>query len=181
MIGNDSSEKYFEIVKRDRTSDRYPRSEIPSVKTKGRIVGLDNIMAELFSHYIANERIHFRGSHTSDYMFLSARDGKPLHPNTPNQIIDQIIAKFPVFKGLLTPHILRNTFHDLLSTALDETLEGMGPMRKQQIKATLQEYQGGWAVGSNMVAHYPKGSIQRRVAEMTQRIQSKILSETKDD
>lgn len=167
--------KSFTITRRDRTFDGVDRSEISTTKTKGRTVALDDSMAEIFSHYITQIRPQFKGSNKSLYLFLSSKDGMPLHPNTPNQMTDELIKKFPVFAGRLTPHILRNTFHDLLSTGLDEELAGMGPMAKQQLKATLQEYIGGWATGSQMVAHYPKGSIQRRVGEMTQRIQQTIL------
>ena len=181
LSGNKDFRKYFEIVKRDRTFEGYGRKEIPSVKTKGRIIDLSHELAEIIEYYITDIRLRFRGANKSSYLFLSSHDGKPLYPTVPNQIMDLIKAKYPVFKDKLSPHILRNTFHDLLNSSLDETFEGMGSLRKQQIKATLQEYAGGWTSGSSMVAHYPKGSIQRRVGVLTQKIQTKILSEADDD
>lgn len=180
LAGNEQSDKYIEILKRDRTFDGYRRKEIPSVKTKGRIIRLSNNVAELFEHYITEIRIRFKASGKTNYLFISNRDGLPLHPATPNKIIEKIIDEHPQFRGKLSPHILRNTFHDLLNASLDEKLEGIGALRKQQIKASLQEYAGGWAAGSSMVAHYPKGSIQARVGELTQKIQMKILSEAGD-
>ena len=181
LIGNTTTEKYFEIIKRDRTYDGYPRKEIPSVKTKGRKVALSPEMAKIFEYYITEIRPEFKDAKKNEYMFLSNRDGKPLHPNTPNLVIDELLKHHPQLKGKLSPHILRNTFHDLLNTSLDDKFEGMGPMHKQQIKSTMQEYAGGWSAGSNMVAHYPKGSIQARVAELQSKIQSKILSEKTND
>jgi integrase len=181
LIGNTTAGKYFEIIKRDRTYDGYPRKEIPSVKTKGRKITLNSELANIFEYYITEIRPKFKNAKKNEYMFLSNRDGKPLHPNTPNQAIDKLSKHHPQLRDKLSPHILRNTFHDLLSTSLDDRFEGMGPIRKQQIKTTMQEYAGGWSAGSNMVAHYPKGSIQARVAELQSRIQSKILSEKLDD
>ena len=182
LIGNTTTERYFEIIKRDRTFDGYPRKEIPSVKTNGRKVTLSTEMANIFEYYITEVRPKFKDAKKNEYMFLSNRDGKPLHPNTPNQVIDEISKHHPQLKGKLSPHILRNTFHDLLSTSLDDKFEGMGPIRKQQIKTTMQEYAGGWAAGSNMVAHYSKGSIQAHVAKLQSSVQSNILSkETTDD
>jgi len=177
LTGNEAAEKYFEIVKRDRTFDGYPRKEIPSVKTKGRKVSLSPELVEIFEYYITKIRPKFKDANKNEYLFLSNRDGQPLHPITPNHIVGELIKVHPKFKGKLTPHILRNTFHDILNTSLDDQFKDMGPMRNQQIKNTMQEYAGGWSAGSAMVAHYPKGSIQARVAELQSRIQSNILSE----
>jgi len=181
LSGNSRSDKYFDIVKRDRTFEGYGRKEIPQVKTNGRIVSLADELVEIFEYYITKIRPQFKNAHKSEYMFLSIRDGKPLSVNAPNESIKALIKLHPEFKGYLCPHILRNTFHDILSTSLDEKFEDMGPMRKQQIKTTMQEYAGGWAAGSNMVAHYPKGSIQRRVAELHVKLQSNIMGIDKED
>ena len=181
LSGNSRADKYFEIVKRDRTLDGYGKKEIPQVKTDGRIVSLADELVEIFEYYVTKIRPQFKNAQKSEYMFLSIRDGNPLSVNAPNESIKALIKLYPEFKGHLCPHILRNTFHDILSTALDEKFEDMGPMRKQQIKTTLQEYAGGWAAGSNMVAHYPKGSIQRRVAELHMKLQSNIMGIGKED
>lgn len=180
LVGPSNSRKYFEIIKVDQLASGYPRKEIPSVKTNGRQVELSDNFAAIFEYYITKIRPKFKNSKKSTHVFLSSRDGFPLSVVTPNESLKTLIRMHPQFKKLLTPHILRNTFHDLLSENLDSTLEDQGPIAKHGIKSTLQEYAGGWSPGSSMVHKYPKGSIQRRVGELHLALQNKILEEIKD-
>jgi len=177
LVGPSHSRKYFEIFKEDRLTSGYPRKEIPAVKTNGRQVELSDDLAAIFEYYITKIRPKFKNATKSTYVFLSLRDGQPLSVLTPNESLNALITMHPQFKDLLTPHILRNTFHDLLSEILDSKLEAEGPIAKQAIKAGLQEYAGGWSSGSSMVNKYPKGSIERRVGELHLKLQNKILGE----
>lgn len=176
LLGRD---KYFEIVKDDSPLPAaYAHNKAPSVKTKGRKVALSDDIADLILHYAKNIRPQFEGYKKASHLFLSTRGkGKPLSVDTPNKITDEIVKAFPEYKRLLCPHRLRNTFCDLLNDALDETIDpNLGPIMKSSYKSVLQEYAGGWARGSQMVAKYPAGSIERRVAMMTVSLQENILS-----
>ena len=166
--------KYFEILKSGDID--YPRSEAPSVKTLGREVDLSDMMANIFEHYILAWRIKFKNANKSMFMFLSSKDGQPLAVNTPNAILNELIKKHPEYEGKLSPHRLRNTFHDLLNDALNLVNTGESSLSRKLNKAPLQEYAGGWKRGSDMTNHYPKGSIQREVAQIHQLIQFKIFS-----
>jgi integrase len=167
--------KYFEIVKGDDVA--YPRSEAPSVKTLGREIDLSDSLAEIFEYYITVWRKKFSSSNKSMYLFLSGRDGMPLALNTPNSMLNELIKKYPEFEGKITPHRLRNTFHDLLNNALDEKFKDDNSISRKLNKAPIQEYAGGWVRNSKMTSHYPKGSIQRKVAEMHLRIQQQALGD----
>ncbi|HCH3821679.1 TPA: tyrosine-type recombinase/integrase [Vibrio parahaemolyticus] len=168
--------KYFEILK---SSDLdYPRSEAPSVKTLGREIELNSMMADIFEHYISVWRKEFKNAKKSMYMFLSSRDGLPLSVQTPNAILKQLINMYPEYEGVLSPHRLRNTFHDVLNDALNLMNAAESPLSRKLKKAPIQEYAGGWKRGSEMPNHYPKGSIQREVARMHFIIQDRILSTT---
>ncbi|MGZ4997201.1 MAG: hypothetical protein ACXV8J_05120 [Methylobacter sp.] len=176
LLGRD---KYFEIVRDDSPLPAaYTHKKAPSVKTKGRKVALSNDIANLILHYVNNIRPQFESYKKVSHLFLSTRGkGKPLSVDSPNKITDKIIEAFPEYEGLLSPHRLRNTFHDLLNDSLDETIDpNLGPIMKGSYKSVLQEYAGGWARGSQMAAKYPAGSIERRVAEMTVSLQKNILS-----
>lgn len=168
--------KYFEIVKSGDID--YPRSEAPSVKTLGREVELNDMMADIFEYYISVWRKKFKGAEKSMYMFLSNKDGQPLSVQTPNAILNELIKKHPEFEGKLSPHRLRNTFHDVLNDALNLMNVGESALSKKLNKAPIQEYAGGWKRGSEMVNRYPKGSIQREVGQLHHVIQSKILEPT---
>ena len=178
-------DKYFEIIKgNDPLPVSYPHNEAPSVKTLGRKVALSDSIASLFEYYITKIRPKFKGSARSTYLFISSRKGLPLSTHTPNDFIETIITRYPEFKGKLSPHRLRNSYHDMLNDALDKSLEselGNHPLMKQAKKSTLQEYSGGWARGSAMVAKYPAGSIERRVAQLTKGLQQGYFNDLKDN
>jgi len=176
LLGRD---KYFEIVKNDTPLPvAYAHKKAPSIKTKGRKVALSNDIADLILHYAKIIRPQFKGYKKASHLFLSTRDkGKPLSVDSPNKITEKITQAFPEYKGLLSPHRLRNSFHDLLNDSLDESIDpNLGPIMKSSYKSVLQEYAGGWARGSQMVAKYPAGSIERRVAAITVSLQENILS-----
>ncbi len=58
--------KFFEILKSGDID--YPRSEAPSVKTLGREVELNDMMASIFEHYISHWRTQFKGANESMYI-----------------------------------------------------------------------------------------------------------------
>jgi integrase len=176
-------EKYFEVVKDPLRAPRKTGHKInPSPKTRGRKVALTDDTAEIFKHYIVNVRPNFPGHLLSEFLFLSTRGGKPLSLRSINHMTSRIINEFPAFKGALSPHRLRNTFHDLLHDAIDsqliENIE-MSPLMRESVKQRIQEYAGGWAPGSKMTAHYPAGSIERKVWQMTLAAQNAALQEVR--
>jgi len=176
-------EKYFEIIKDPLRAPRRTGHKInPSVKTRGRKVALTNEIAEIFQHYIVDERPKFRGHLSSDFLFLSTKSGKPLSLRSVNHMTSKITDRHPVFKGVLSPHRLRNTFHDLLHDAIDiqHAEEDMSPLMRESVKKSIQEYAGGWAPGSDMPDHYPAGSIERKVWQMTLRAQNLSLRNLDD-
>lgn len=167
--------KYYDILKTDYVAD-YPRMETPSVKTFGRQVELHDDFAELIEHYIVDVRKQFVNWQASNYLFISYRDGLPLSLQTPNAILNELIAQHPEFSGLLSPHRLRNTFHDLLNTALDKKFKNQSALSRTILKSPIQEAAGGWARNSLMPEHYAKGSIQAKVAEIQLLLQQQALN-----
>lgn len=167
--------KYFDILKNQEVVD-YPRAESPSVKTFGRQVDLHDHFAALVEYYIVDVRKEFEGWQMSSYLFLSCRDGGPLSVQTPNSILNELIQQYPEFSGLLSPHRLRNTFHDLLNQALDKKFKCASGLSRKVMKAPIQEAAGGWARNSTMPEHYAKGSIQAKVTELQIALQEEILA-----
>lgn len=168
--------KYYDIFK-NRDAVDYPRAESPSVKTLGRQVELHDQFAALVEHYIVNVRKEFIGWQSTSYLFLSYRDGRPLSVQTPNSILNELIQQYPGFSGLLSPHRLRNTFHDLLNCALDKKFKNSSGLSRKVMKAPIQEAAGGWSRNSNMPEHYAKGSIQSKVSELQILLQQEALQQ----
>lgn len=167
--------KYYDILKVVDVVN-YPRMEAPSVKTYGRQIDLHDDLAELIEHYITNVRKQFVGWQKTSYLLVSYRDGLPLSLQTPNAILNELIKKHPEFQGLLSPHRLRNTFHDLLNIALDRKFKNQSALNRMTLKSPIQEAAGGWARNSRMPERYAKGSIQTKVAEMQVAIQQQAIN-----
>lgn len=173
-------DKYLEIVQYTHfLPPKSPHLNAASLKTKGRKIGLSDEIALIFEYYIKHMRKKFKGYLKNNDLFLSTKGGKPLSVDGVYGIIETIVKAHPQFKGHLAPHTLRNTFHDLLSDALDSLLDSelgaSSPMIKQAHKKTLQEQAGGWSRGSQMTDRYPAGAIERRVMKLTQALQTQAL------
>ena len=91
-----------------------PRPHEPQVKTRGRKIPLDAVVASKVSKYILDERRLLANARRSPFLFLS-RNGKPLTLRGLDNIFAQILLRHPEFSGHLTPHVLRHTANDLLS------------------------------------------------------------------
>ena len=171
--------KYYDILK-NTNRDTYPRAESPSVKTFGRQIELHDDLAVLIEYYITKIRNQFISSHKTSYIFISYRDGLPLSVHTPNAILADVVAAFPEFEGLLSPHRLRNTFHDILNEALDQKFKSHSGLSRQIMKSAIQENAGGWKHNSQMPEKYAKGSIQKCLASFQQQIQERLLQHSRN-
>ena len=134
----------------------------------------------LIEYYITKIRNQFISSHKTSYIFISYRDGLPLSVHTPNAILADVVAAFPEFEGLLSPHRLRNTFHDILNEALDQKFKSYSGLSRQIMKSAIQENAGGWKHNSQMPEKYAKGSIQRCLASFQQLIQERLLQHSRN-
>lgn len=165
--------KYYDILK--IAANDYPRMETPSVKTLGRQVELHEDFAALIEYYITHVRPQFVGWKRTAYLLISSRDGLPLSLQTPNAVLNELIQKHPDFKGRLSPHRLRNTFHDLLNVALDQKFKHYSPLNRALLKSPIQEAAGGWVRNSLMPERYAKGSIQAKAKAAQVFVQAQVL------
>lgn len=179
-------DKYFEIINEPNKAAPKTGHQInPSVKTKGRKIPLSEDIATIFEYYVTVQRKKFRGYLKSEFLLLSTRNGMPLSLHAVNRVTEKIVKTHPEFKGLLSPHRLRNTFHDLLYDGLDDLLSteslGASPTMIEGQKKIIQEHAGGWTRGSRMTDHYPAGAIERKVAAAVKRLQEKIVRSPRHD
>jgi hypothetical protein len=91
----------------------------PAVKTLGREVPLQREIAAMLNTYIQLHRSKFPNAEDSPFLFLSD-EGKPLSLRMVNYVFAQIVRRFPAFNGLLTPHVMRHSYNDMLSKAARE-------------------------------------------------------------
>jgi len=152
LEGNDP---HFTIQHRERRP--YPRQCSPQIKTRGRLLKLPGVMVQLLSYYIQHQRVSFRNAYKSSYLFLSERDGLPLHQVSVNALLKRLIEMYPEYKGHLSPHRLRNTFHDMLKAALISETLSESPLIQRAMEREVKIYSGGWSPNSKMPDRYADG------------------------
>lgn len=136
------------------------RANEPAVKTLGREVPLSPEMARLLNAYIQQHRPRFPGADASPFLFFS-EEGKPLSLRMVNAIIEQVVRRFPEFFGILSPHVLRYTYNDMLV----ETARAAG-MDGEALKAA-QNYLNGWSLDSEQGALYSRRAVEERARELS--------------
>jgi integrase len=137
-----------------------PRAEEPSVKTLGRRIPLTTEMARVLDLFIVYHRPQFPNADMSPFLLFS-QEGNPLALRSENAIIERIVDAFPEFEGLLTPHVLRYTYNDML----DEASRNSGLDR--ETRKSAQNYLNGWSVTSDQGSLYTRRAIEQRAGEIS--------------
>ena len=163
----------FAIKHRERPP--YPREKPPAIKTKGRSLGLSDKMASICEFYIVAVRPFFKNSDKSTFMFLSGKDGGPLCRSTPNKIFEPLVKAYPEYKGKISPHVLRHSFHEMLEERLIEVPQSDSPLVRQAINQGLHTLSGGWKPNSTMPHRYTLGERKRRTHNLQRQIQNDHL------
>jgi len=169
----DGPDPKFAMKHRDRPV--YPRAQQPARKTRGKNVGISKGFAEVIRYYLTDIRTQFKNAHKNTHMFLSGKDGGPISLGTVNAITNSIKEKYPEFKGHLSPHRLRNTFHDALEKALHENPLSKNEIINQSKKQAVQTYAGTWEPNSKMPKGYTEGERERMTNEITRKIQKNTV------
>jgi integrase len=137
------------------------RKNEPRVKTLGRIIPITAELARIINTYIMEYRIHIPNAKKSPFLFLSSRTGKPLSLLAVNNIFYQIIKHYPEFDGILSPHILRHTYNDLLSDVADSNNVS------EHDASEVRNYLCGWSRFSQQGNNYRQRHIQQKATELS--------------
>lgn len=157
-------------VKRRPDDITDPRVHEPKVKTLGRIIPLDQSMVRLLNEYILKNRIKIPNAKKSPFLFLSSTSGKPLSNVAVNNMTWQIIKKHPQFAGILSPHILRHSYNDLLSEVAEKN------NIPEHDATEIRNYLCGWTRNSDQGNNYRQRYIKQKSFELSLKHQQRILS-----
>ena len=148
------------VVRRRPDDPNDPRANEPAVKTLGREIPLDATMSELLSRFIHYHRSQFPNANDSPFLFMS-EDGKPLSLRSVNAILERVVHKFPEFTGLLSPHVLRYTYNDMLDRTMSEA------KMDANAKKAAQNYLNGWNLTSEQGVQYSRRANEERAREIS--------------
>ena len=137
-----------------------PRREKPRTKTNARLVPLRPELADILFDYISVWRRAEPGARTHGYLFVShrgTRPGAPLSPRAIGKIFDSLQG---VLGFDLHPHMLRHTWNDRFSAAIDRNTPP-GGHTPEASEERIRNFLMGWSPNSNMADGYSRRHIER--------------------
>ncbi len=156
------------VVRRRPDDPNDPRANEPAVKTLGREIPLSPEMADVLNRFIQFHRSQFPNADASPFLFMS-EDGKPLSLRSVNAVLETVVRKFAEFAGVLSPHVLRYTYNDMLDATMSAS------KMDAAAKKAAQNYLNGWSLTSEQGAHYARRATEERAREISLEHQRRLF------
>ena len=154
----------------DDTDD--PRFNEPNVKRGGRNVPISEPLSSYIIDYICDWRSQIPGSEKSPYLFLS-RNGSPLSQESVQKMFRKLRDSISDLPANLTAHLLRHTWNDNFSLAMDEKRVP----ESKEIKT--RSYLMGWKETSGTAARYTRRSTRKRAEAVSRKMQEDQAAQRK--
>ena len=148
-----------------------PRVRQPNTKTHGRLVPLDERLAQLTRHYILSTRRASVGARKHDYLFVANGSGAPLTLAAVDHVFAVLRRNCPDIPPELTAHVLRHTWNDRFSELMDE--KGVSEELEQKLRSRLM----GWSETSKTARTYTRRHVQRRAREVSVELQRTLVKD----
>ena len=137
-----------------------PRRERPMTKTGARLVPIRPELADVLFAYLSGARRTEPAARGHAYVFVAhagRRPGAPLSPRSVGKVFD---ALQDAVGFALHPHLLRHTWNDRFSAAIDRKAtrgEGTAEATEERIRNFLM----GWSPQSRMAPLYTRRHVER--------------------
>lgn len=152
-----------------------PRLLQPKTKTRDRILPLSDSLCRITSEYVVSERRKISGVKGHDFLFVSDKTGEPLSLSALNKCFQILRVSCPNLPSTLSPHVLRHTWNDRFSEAMDRV--EVTPAIEQKMRS----YQQGWSEASGTAATYTRRHIRKRANQASLEMQKKMFKEELDE
>jgi integrase len=145
-----------------------PRLRQPNTKTSGRLLALDAELAELTRAYVMANRRNVKGARKHEYLWVAEGSGKPLSLAGLNKVFVTLRQHCPELPENLCPHLLRHTWNDLFSEAVDRN--NVSPTVEQKLRSRLM----GWSESSGMATVYNQRHIKKKATAVSLQMQKQL-------
>ncbi|OOL34696.1 site-specific integrase [Pseudomonas sp. FSL W5-0299] len=152
-----------------------PRLRQPNTKTNGRLLALDAELAELTRAYVMSSRRNIQGARKHEYLWVAGGSGKPLSLAGLNKLFVTLRQHCPALPENLCPHLLRHTWNDLFSEAIDRN--NVSSTVEQKLRSRLM----GWSETSEMAVVYNKRHINKKATAVSLQMQNQLRVEAHPD
>jgi integrase len=154
------------LIRRNADAREDPRARQPLTKTKARLLPISGDLADATYDYICGERRSPPNALRHDFLFVASGTGKPLSLMAVNKVFSTLRQRVNQLPKDLTPHVLRHTWNDRFSMAMDKAT--IGEEQEKKMRATLM----GWSETSGTAAIYTRRHVQRKAKAALKIMQS---------
>lgn len=144
-----------------------PRTNQPASKTNARVLPLGGRLTELLHEWIVHHRPKIRGARKHPFLIVSSSDGKPLSLSMVNKMMRQLRSRVPGLPSELSAHVLRHTWNDDFSDAMDK--KGVPGDQEAKWRARLM----GWRRKESAEA-YLRRTVRRRSNQVLVEMHDKL-------
>jgi integrase len=141
-----------------------PRKVQPSSKTEARILPLNGRLTDLLYEWIVHHRPKIAGARRHPFLIVDCDQGKPLSLSSVNKLMAALRERVPGLPENLSPHVLRHSWNDAFSDAMDR--KGVPGDQEAKWRARLM----GWRREESAQA-YLRRTVRRRSDEVLIEIQ----------
>ena len=137
-----------------------PRQQKPKTKSGARPVPIRPELADILFAYLSDWRRAEPGARMHGYVFVchaGIRPGAPLTPRSVGNVFDALES---VLGFRLHPHLLRHTWNDRFSAAIDRKAR-RGDRTPEPSEERIRNFLMGWSPDSKMAAVYTRRHVER--------------------
>lgn len=141
-----------------------PRIEQPYSKTAARLLPLSAELVGLLYEWIVHHRPKLSGARKHPFLLVSSIDGRPLSLSSITKIMIALRRRVPGLSDDLSAHVLRHTWNDTFSDAMDR--QSIPADQEAKWRTRLM----GWR-NEGTAEHYLRRTVRRRSNEALAAIQ----------
>lgn len=146
-----------------------PRLFQPRAKTRDRILPLSKELSQLTYDYVMTARRAIHGARRHEFLFVADKTGAPLSLGALNKSFKTLRTQCPSLPKELSPHVLRHSWNDAFSEAMDKA--GIDPADEHKMRSFLM----GWSETSGSAATYTRRHTRKRANEASLRMQETMV------
>lgn len=145
-----------------------PRKKQPLVKTRDRILPIPPDLCRLTHDYVVHIRRGLIGARKHEYLFVADKTGAPLSMSALNKCFSFLRTRIADLPDDLVPHVLRHTWNDKFSAAMDRTKTPEADEQK------MRSFLMGWSETSDTARTYTRRHVRQKANEVSLKLQSPI-------
>lgn len=145
-----------------------PRREQPVVKTRDRVLPIPADLCRLTHEYVISARRQWTGARKHEYLFVADKTGAPMSLSALNKCFAFLRSCIPDLPDDLSPHVLRHTWNDNFSVAMDRNKTPEPDEQK------MRSFLMGWSETSGTAIKYTRRHVRQKANQVSLLMQSEM-------